>query len=387
MGRPRVLVVGGGHAGLAALQGVLARVRDAEAVLFEPREKHLLKPRLVEWLGDPQLDVELPIEGFVESERVRWIRAPVEGIDLKRGELDAGGKRWSGDWIVVASGAHTWIPKGVPKKKSVFRIEDLDDVRALRAHLERCAEKAGEAKGAAKRLPFLSVLVVGGGYVGVESSAEIALLLRRLAMAHGVSPAEVHVTLCEQRDRLFAGGVPDDATAVAVDEALANKAVDVRTGTVVKFEEGKAIVGRKANPAATIILATGIEGTLAAPKAHEARAKRFAVDETLRVKGAENVLACGDAAVVPGAVASAQHAVQAGAHAARTIAAVEARRKPDPFVPTTLGEFVTLGEGDVVGWVSVLGRRVHLSGLPAAAARTAAFARYLAQLRVGTLRA
>lgn len=386
MGRPRVLIAGGGHAGLAALHGVLTRLRGAEVVLFEPREKHLLKPRLVEWLGDASIDLELPLEPLVDSTRVQWVRAAADEVDVARGEIEADGRRWSGDWIVVASGAHTSLPKGVPKRKGVFRIDGFEDVRALRAHLERCAEQAGEAKTPAKRLPKLSVLVVGGGYVGVESSAEIALLLRRLAMAHGVSPAEVHVTLCEQRDQLFAGGVPDEETAIAVDEALARKAVDVRTGVAVRFDGGKPIVGRKAHPAATIILATGIEGTLAAPRPFEARAKRFAVDETLRVKGAENVFACGDAAVMPGAVASGQHAVQAGAHAARAIAALEARRRPDPFVPSTIGEFVTLGEGDVVGWVSVLGRRVHLAGLPAAAARTAAFARYLAQLRVGALR-
>jgi NADH dehydrogenase len=373
--RPRVLVVGAGHAGLAVTHGVLSRIKDASVVLFEPRDQHVLKPRLVETLSDAGFPIELPIAPLVDSKRITWVHDAADEVTERA--VEAGGRRWEGDWLVIACGARTRRPKGARggKARKLFSIDGPEDVEALRVQLLGCVDEAAGKVSAARRRALLSVLVVGGGYTGVESAAEIALLLRRRALDAGLSAAQVHVTLCEQRERLFAGGVPDEETGRRVDEALAARAVDVRLGTEVRFDGGVPMIGRRESPAATIVLATGIDSRLG---------RRLPVDATLRA--GETTFALGDAAVVVGAAASAQHAVQEGRHAAEVIAALEKGKRPPDFHPATAGEFVTLGDGDVVGWVQIAGRRVHLTGFPAAAARAAAFARYLAGLRLGAAR-
>ncbi len=399
-GRPRVLVVGAGHAGLAAVHGVLRRLPGARVVLIEPRSTHLLKPRLHEALaGSPSL--ELPLASLVVSPRVERIVAPADAVDPEAVEVEAAGRRHRGDFVVIASGARTKRPRNA-KGRGWHTLDSLDDVRRLRIDLESRVERAASERRPSARRDRLSALVVGGGYTGVEASAEIALLLRRLAIRRGLSASEVHVTLCEQRERLFAG-VPDEELARRVDEELARKGIDVRTGEAVAFDAKGASVGGHRSRARTVLLATGIEGVvprMAAPSGGAgsggapnplARSGRWLVDATLRVEGAPNAFAAGDAAVVqasegaPPIAASAQHAIQEGTHVAQAIAARVAGRPLPDFRASTLGEFLTLGDGDVVGWIQVAGRRVHLSGLPAAAARAAAYARYLAQLRLGAL--
>lgn len=387
---PKILVVGAGHAGLAAVHSVLAKIPTARVVLFEPSNTHLLKPRLHEALVD-DLPIEIPLAPLLTSPRVRHVRASVTAIDAPRASVEAAGKRHDGDFLVIAAGAKTrapFKPRARAKKGSpaLFRLDTMTDVTALREHLERCVRRAAGKVSPAMRRSLLSVLVVGGGYTGVETSAEMALLLRRRTIDAGISPALVHVTICETRERLFAG-VPDDELAQRVHEELSRKAVDVRTGEEVRFEGGVPIVGRRATTAATVLLATGIEGIIPAKAPFAARAARWKVDESLRVPGTEGILAVGDIAVIPAAggfvAPNAQHAVQEGRHAAATIAALVKGKPAEAFVSSTLGEFLTLGDGDVVGWVQIAGRRLHLSGLAAATARAGAFARYLAGIKLG----
>ncbi|HVO31165.1 MAG TPA: FAD-dependent oxidoreductase, partial [bacterium] len=375
----------------AALRSRLPRAR---VVLFEPGSTHLLKPRLHEALVD-DLPLEIPLASLLPR-GVQHVRAAVETVEAPSASIVAGGKRHEGDFLIVASGARTRSPirraaksrnakKGVP---AVFRLDSMADVRALKAHVVSCVRHAAGKVSAARRRELLSVLVVGGGYTGVETSAELALLLRREAFEAGISPALVHVTICEAGARLFAG-VPDDELAQRVHEELAKKAVDVRVTEEVRFDGGVPMVGRHRFAAATVLLATGIEGVIAPRAPFLARWARWKVDETLRVAGTAGVLAAGDAAVVPApgdappVAPSAQHAVQEGRHAAATIAALVRGRTPEPFRAKTLGEFLTLGDGDVVGWLQLAGRRIHLSGIPAASARAAAFGRYLAALKLG----
>lgn len=413
MSGPRVLVVGGGHAGLAAAHGVLTRLKGARVILFEPRDAHLLKPRLAEAIDD-EAEVEMPMEPFVSLPRMTWVRAAADAVDPGAVTVDAGGKTWDGDYLVIACGAHTRRLAGgngkakaskararkrgtasKPARKkgaapSIFVLDSKADAWRLREHVQNMVERAAGKVTPAKRRALLSVLVIGGGYTGVEAAPSIAVLMRRLALRAGISPALVHVTLAESRDRLFAG-VPDEELAKRVDEALARKAVDVRTGETVRLEDGVPIFGRNPSDASTVLLATGIEGAIPLAKGARGRSSRWEVDQTLRVIGHPATFAVGDVALVTAGrttvTASAQHAVQEGVHAAAMIDALVSGRALWPFQPRTLGEFLTLGEGEVIGWVQLAGRRLHLSGLPAAAARTAAFGRYLAQLRVGALRA
>lgn len=390
---PRVLIVGAGHAGLAAAAALRLRLPRARVSIVEPKATHLLKPRLHEALVD-DFPVELPLASLMPR-GVEHIRAAVAKVEAPRAELRlADGKRLEADFVVIASGARTRAPDSMKKGRrkrgapAIFRLDTMADALALKDHVLHCVQRAAGKVSAAKRRELLSVLIVGGGYTGVETSAELAILMRRLAWEAGISPALVHVTICEARPRLFAG-VPDDELAQRVHEGLSRKAVDVRTSEDVRFDGGVPIVGRKAFVAGTVLLATGIEGVVSPRAPFLDHAARWKVDEALRVAGSAGLLAAGDAAVIrapaaaPAVAASAQHAVQEGRHAAATIAALVRGKTPEPFRARTLGEFLTLGNDDVVGWIQVAGRRIHLSGLAANTARAAAFARYLASLKLG----
>ena len=135
MGRgPKILVVGAGHAGLAATHAVLSRLRDAQVTLFEPSDFHLLKPRLHEAItGDRPITMALA--PLIRSPRITRVRARVTAVDAPAAALMVDGQRYSGDFLVIAAGARTRSPlqkksraKAVKKNApALFRLDGLPD--------------------------------------------------------------------------------------------------------------------------------------------------------------------------------------------------------------------------------------------------------------------
>jgi NADH:ubiquinone reductase (H+-translocating) len=116
-------------------------------------------------------------------------------------------------------------------------------------------------------------------------------------------------------------------------------------------------------------------------------AGRIDVDETLRVRGHDNVWAVGDSAAVPDPAKggagptppTAQHALRQGKRAAENVAAVLGHGHVRPFTYKTLGVFVDMGRHKAVAqmlFVKLRGfpawwaaRTYHLALMPGAARR------------------
>src|SRR5205814_5827355 len=83
-------------------------------------------------------------------------------------------------------------------------LKTMGDALVLRNHLIEMLEKAQVEPDAERRRLLLSVVVVGGGFSGVEVAGEIADLLRDSRRYYGDIPRdEIKVTLLHSRDRLL----------------------------------------------------------------------------------------------------------------------------------------------------------------------------------------
>jgi NADH dehydrogenase len=388
-----VLILGGGFGGVSAaqqLEHLLWRDPAVEITLVSSSNYLLFTPMLAEVAssGLEARHISAPIRAAFARTRVWHAEVtavhPLEGLVEIQGHGSESNQRLPYDHLVFAVGA---VPTfyGLPGlQEYAFTLKTLDDAIRLRNHVIARLEEADVEADAAARCRLLTFVVVGGGFSGTEMIAELFDLVRDVLPYYpGIPPDEPRFILVHSRERIL----PE------ISEGLADYALRRLQARGIAFELGQRVVGAtsdavllgdgRALPAGTVVWTTGnrphpILDGLTWPRN---RAGALVVDETLRVKGEQNVWAIGDCAEVPDWYNSgkpcpptAQHALREGTVVAENIAAVLGGRPPRPFKFRTIGMLVALGHRTAVaelrGWkfsgflAWLMWRSVYLSKLP-----------------------
>ena len=261
------------------------------------------------------------------------------------------------DHLVVALGASTNVQM-IPGSSSAFTFKTMADALVLRNHLIEQFERADAASESSARRGCLTVVVIGGGLVGIELLGELT------AFADDVLRFYPRLRRDEIRFLLFEAGARvlpeiDEPLAVAATRVLERRGADIRVSTPVRsIEPGRVRVANEIIDAGTIVLAAGIVPSIVAaaiPVVHDQRG-RIAVDGTMRSRSHANVWALGDCAAIPGPdgrpyPALAQHTVREARHLARNIQAAIEGRAPTAFVFRPLGTMASLGHTRAVARV------------------------------------
>lgn len=374
----RVVVVGGGFAGVLAARGL--RRADVEVTLVDRQNFYLFQP-LAYQVATGSLapeEVAVPLRQIVRHHRrTRVILGEVTGFDLASRHVvvdrlanGRDGVRLPYDALVVAGGSrysyfgHDEWAAYAPELKSLSGAIDLRDRILL-------AFEAAEAEtDEAARAAWLTFVVVGAGPTGVEMAGQIAELGRTLRREYrSVDTSRARVLLIEATDRVL-GAFPDPLPRKAGEQLRSLGVTPMLETTVVDIDatsvEVRAPGGARTRiPARTAVWAAGVTasplaGLLAeAAGAETDRAGRLVVEPDLTVAGHPEVFALGDMVSVRGQQLHgvAPVAMQQGRHAARSIR----RGTRTPFRYRDKGELATIGHVRAVGVV----KGVKLSGFPA----------------------
>lgn len=361
----RIVVLGGGFGGVTTashLERLARRQGNVEITLVNRENFFVLTPLLFEACSG-RLELRhcaQPIRAALA--RTRFLEATVESVDVERRivrTVAPGGEVFelAYDQLVIALGAST-NQQLIPGSSNAFTFKTMADALVLRNHLIEQFERADAASDPAVRRGCLSMVVIGGGLVGVELLGELT------AFAEDVLRFYPRLTRRELRFTLFEAGtrilpeIDEPLAAVAV-RVLRNRGADIRIATPVRsIEAGRVNVANETIDAATIVLAAGIVPSAVASSIPVVRDQRgrIAVDETMRSRSHPQVWALGDCASIPGPdgrpyPALAQHTVREAKHLARNIEAVIEGRQPTPFVFRPLGTMASLGHTRAVALV------------------------------------
>jgi NADH:ubiquinone reductase (H+-translocating) len=292
----------------------------------------------------------------------RFVEATIEGVDVDRQivrAVAADGATYDlpYDHLVIALGAST-NEQMIPGSSNAFTFKTMADALVLRNRLIEQFERADAASDPTTRRSCLTVIVIGGGLVGIELLGELS------AFADDVLRFYPRLQRDEIRFVLFEAGARvlpeiDAELAVVAARVLQRRGADIRVSTpVLAIEAGRVRVANEIIDAGTIVLAAGIVPSAVAgaiPIEHDQR-DRIAVDGTMRSRSHSNVWALGDCAAIPGPdgrtyPALAQHTVREARHLARNIQAVLNGHAPTPFVFRPLGTMASLGHTRAVARV------------------------------------
>lgn len=198
-----VVIIGAGHGGsqLAVLlkaEGYAGSVTLIDASGELPYHK---PPLSKTFLKSPGATAQMlrPAAAYEEGGVVR-LTGTVTAIDPAARTVTLGGQVLGYDDLVLATGAKNRMLPDLAGAVNVHTLRDLTDAARMRAALPEVAR----------------VVVVGGGFIGLETAAALAAMGR-------------HVTVLEAAPRVLAR-VAAPETSARVEESLRGSGIDLRTG-------------------------------------------------------------------------------------------------------------------------------------------------------------
>ena len=374
----RIVILGGGFAALSAAQRLERRLRadEAQLVLISRENFSLFTPMLPE-VSSGALDVRhivTPIRS--QLRRTEFVLADVTAVDLRERRvrythiLTGVAEEIAYDHVVIAIGSAT-STFGLPGvAERVFALKTLEDAGILRNRFIWLLELADTAADESERKRLLTLVVVGGGFTGVEAAGEMVELFRSVGRFYPrVRRDDVRIVLVEGGKTLLPG-LPARMGEYS-ERDLRRRGVRVVTGDGVKSadDEGLELASGARIETRTIIWSAGIRPRALAVAGEVPRAKNgtIAVAQDMRVPGHDGVWALGDCAAIPNGQGgsyppTAQHAIREGPVLADNIVAVLRGKPTKPFVYRTMGMMASLGARKAVA--ELPGNRV-LTGFPA----------------------
>jgi NADH:ubiquinone reductase (H+-translocating) len=386
--RKRVVIIGGGFAGIAAAQAL--RHSDAEVVLIDRRNHYIFQPLLYQVATAVLSPAEItaPIRQLEAKQRnVTVVLAEVTGVDIACHTVEATSpgdviRNIAFDYLVVATGmrpsyfGHDEFGRYAPGLKNIA------DAETMRAKILGAFELAATTEDEDERARQMTFVLVGAGPTGVELAGSLADLVKITLRGnfHRIDPAKASIILLDGGKRVL----PTFAESVSRKVARRLEKLGVKVVTDAKVDtvdDQGVIAGGNRIPSATVLWTAGVAAS-PVPKmlgTKTDRAGRALVDPFLKVPDAPGVFVVGDAASVmqnehpvPGV---AQAAIQEGRYVGRLIAKQLQRREVKrPFHYFDKGNMTVVGKNYAVlerGWLRTGGPLtclvwafVHILSLP-----------------------
>jgi len=376
-GSRRVVIVGGGFAGLFATRR-MGRA-PVQVTLIDRAEHHLFQPLLYQCSTGilSEGKIATPLRALLEKHRnVEFVLAEVTGIDAAGKKVTA--RRPLGeeiefgyDYLILAAGVrqsyfgHDEYAAFAPGMKSI------EDALKIRRRVFGAFELAESATDPAERKRWLTFALVGAGPTGVELAGQI-----REVATKTLRNEYRHIQPTDARVMLFDGGTAPLASFGPKLSALAARelkklGVELHMGSIVteadlhsvQVKDHDGNVTRHA--VGTILWTAGVE---APPLAHmvakatgaeQDRAGRLLCGKDLSLPGHPDILVTGDLMCLDKLPGVAEVAMQSGLYAGRRITQeAQGYAYDKPFRYRDLGSAAYISRGHAV--VSAFG--LHFGG-------------------------
>ena len=349
----KTLILGAGYAGLATATK-LKPTPGLDVSLVEQNPYHVFETRLHEAAAH-NTKVTLPLAPLLKGTGVHLDLARIAGVDLDGKQVTTKeGQTLAYDTLVIGLGSVTNFYRIPGLAEYATELKDLKDADAIFSYVHRAYDSSYEGNR--------DIVVGGAGLTGVELVTELAQRNEILAQERGLPRFQIY--LVEAGPKILP--VLDDTLRRKAQQTLEDYGIHILVGhrlmqatehsVTVQTADGQ----QKEIPAGKIIWTGGIQAQdiVKAEKLEKGPAGRIVVDKFLRVPQYPEVFVIGDMALalnqdgkpVP---TTAQHAGQQGRLTGQNLMRLTRGEDLEPYEPSTLGEFVSLGGLMAVGWMKL----------------------------------
>jgi NADH dehydrogenase len=357
---PRVVIIGGGFAGLAVAKGL--RKQELQIVLIDKHNYHTFQPLLYQVAtGGLEPDsIAFPLRKTINDLENYYFRlTEVTNINSEKNIIETAIGNLEYDHLIIATGSKTNFFGSKNIETHAMEMKSVPQSLNIRSLIIENFEEALLTLDLDERKSLMNFVIVGGGPTGVELAGALA------EMKKGILPKDypdldirqMQINLIQGSDRLL------DAMSVKAskkaEDFLIKLGVNVWKNIFVKDYDGTRVVTNTEETfdAATVIWAAGVYGDTIHGLENSCvieRANRFKVDEYNKVVGYNNIYAIGDVAAMQsekykfGHPMMAQPAIQQGKLLAKNILADLKGKKKKAFVYNDKGSMATIGRNKAV---------------------------------------
>ncbi len=206
------MIIGGGHAGLAALKAIkdetrgMANGRRIRFVLLDKQSGHVRKVLLFRPAVGGE-EIMIPWTHWF-PEGVEFVQGTVMSVDsgekqIRYKDVQGNDARIRYDLLVVTVGS---IVRQPDPDQGGIALTDPQTAADIRERWRSNLRKAADETNPKERKRLMTIAVTGAGISGIETSAELVLAMRKEAAALGLNSSDISVYLLNAQERLFPGG-------------------------------------------------------------------------------------------------------------------------------------------------------------------------------------
>ena len=378
LSRPRVIIIGGGFAGIAAARAM--HRANADILVIDKHNHHLFQPLLYQ-IATAALHpgtIAAPIRSMLsEQENCKVLMKEVDDIHLADQTIVLGGEPYTYDYLVLASGMETNYFGNDAWKQHAPGLKTIDEAIDVRARFLLAFEQAEFETDPAAQRAALTFAIVGAGPTGVEMAGALAEIARSVRQDfRSIDTGSARIVLLDFAPRVLMA-LPEDLGERARRD-LEKLGVEIMLETRVTGVDEHGLSAETSDgpiriDANNVIWAAGVKGTPLGEKlgAELDKMGRVVVEPDLTVAGHPNVFVVGDLAhcadpetgkLVPGV---AQGAIQGGKYVGRAIAVeIEALQHclpapaRKPFRYKDKGSMAIIGRNQAVAQIG----KLHIGG-------------------------
>jgi NADH dehydrogenase len=372
----RVVIVGGGFAGLTAAQKL--KHAPVTVTLIDRRNFYLFQPLLYQVATGALSPGEIaaPIRNILHRQKNAIVLlGEVSDIDVAGREvIFCDGGKVPYDSLIVATGSTHHYFNHPEWAAFAPGLKTVEDATAMRARILFAFEAAERESDPEKRRAWLTFVLVGGGPTGVELAGALAEIAND-TLRHdfrSIDPRDARIILVEGMERILQTFPPD--LSQAAEASLLKKGVRTRAHAHVTNINAEGVTvqesGREEHIACrTVLWAAGVQasrlGKVLADRAGAQldKAGRVFVEPDCSLPGRPEIFVAGDLQIfthqtgkpLPGV---AQTAIQGGAYIARTIVRRLRNEPVKPFHYWDKGNLAVIGRLSAVADL----HKVHATG-------------------------
>jgi NADH:ubiquinone reductase (H+-translocating) len=308
--RVRIVIVGGGFAGVTLAEHLDRHItNDVEVVVISSENHMVFTPMLAEVAGRSLAGLDVVVTGRLLARKATWLTAKVNRVDLKENEVEytrPDGKiaKLSYTHLVLACGSEINLDVVPGMAAHAYTLRTVGDGFTLGNEVISRFEQAAVEPEEAERQRLLTVVVVGGGFTGVEAAGHLFDLMREIHPLYpALSGTRPRMVLLQKGPKIVPEFQHDSLSEFALRkvrqnglEVKLNTEVQevteqyVRLGTGERIQTGLTLCAIGTAP-------TSLIKNVGLPMEHG----RLKTEPDMRVVGTTNVWGFGDCAAVPNA--------------------------------------------------------------------------------------
>lgn len=358
--RPRVVIVGGGFAGINLAKAL--KHAPVQVVLLDRNNYHLFQPLLyqVATAGLEPDSIAFPLRGIFKNQKNLHFRmAEVKAVRSEENILETNIGEIKYNYLVIATGSNTNFFGNSQIAENAIGMKSLIEAVQIRNYVLKQFEESLLLKDEQMIRRKLNFVMVGGGPTGVELAGAFAEL-RKYILPKDYPELPIHmmnIYLVEAGPRVLAS--MSEASSLNTLKGLEFLGVKVLLNVAVKDYNGSTLTLSNGDSIETqsLLWSAGVKGfpLKGFPDSILLPNGRMKVNDVNLVDGYSNVYALGDMAQMlndqrfpKGYPMVAQVAIQQGAQLGANIKNSLRGRAMKPFKYTDLGTMATIGRNRAV---------------------------------------